>query len=230
MSKQSKIYKKAVVLLSGGLDSSTTLFEAIRQGFRCFCLSFDYGQRHKKELVACRRITEYAKVPLTVLKITLPWKGSSLIDYKLKIPVAEEESFDKKKAIPNTYVPARNIIFLSYAVSYAEAIGAEAIFIGANAVDYSGYPDCRSSFYRVFRKLVSVGTKTGAQNKKIEIKTPLINLTKAQIIERGIKLGVPYQLTWSCYRGKKHPCQSCDSCLWRKKGFKEAGIKDPLLL
>lgn len=208
---------KAVVLLSGGIDSTTTLYYAKSKGYKCYTLIFDYGQRHKREVQSAVAVANRAKVTYCILKINLPWKGSSLLDKRLKLPVRR-----KLKGIPSTYVPARNTIFLSYALSYAEAIGAEAIFIGANAIDFSGYPDCRPVFYRAFRKVVQTGTKV----RKIKIMTPLINLTKAQIIRLGMKLGAPLELTWSCYKGGQKPCGVCDSCRLRAKGFREAGIYD----
>jgi 7-cyano-7-deazaguanine synthase len=217
--------KQAVVLLSGGLDSATTLYLAKREGYRCLCLIFDYGQRHKKELLSAKKIARLANCPYRVVNFNLPWKGSSLLDKVLRIP----ESLDRKqKRIPSTYVPARNIIFLSFAVSFAEAGNAEAVFIGANAIDYSGYPDCRPEFYQNFSRAVRTGTKSGVEGKAIKVLTPLINKSKKEIIELGTALAVPYQLTWSCYRGGKVPCGKCDSCRLRQKGFKQAGIKDPL--
>lgn len=205
---------KAIVLLSGGIDSTTTLFYAKRKGYRCYALIFDYGQRHRREIQSALAVAKQAKVPCQVLKIKLPWKGSSLLDRKIKIPV--RKNF---RGIPNTYVPARNTIFLSFALSFAEAIGAKAIFIGANAVDFSGYPDCRPEFYRAFQKVVHEGTKS----RKIKIIAPLIEMSKAEIIRLGKKLGAPLELTWSCYRGGKNPCGVCDSCRLREKGFREAG-------
>ncbi|NQT29625.1 MAG: 7-cyano-7-deazaguanine synthase QueC [Candidatus Saganbacteria bacterium] len=198
--------KKAVVLLSGGLDSTTTLYLAKKQGYSCQALIFDYGQRHKRELKSAVAVAKRAKVAYQIIKISLPWKGSSLLDKKSKIP-------ERKilKGIPSTYVPARNLIFLSFALSYAEAIGAKTIFIGANAIDFSGYPDCRPSFYKAFQKVIKTGTKA----KKIKVKTPLIYLTKAQIVALGKKLKAPLEMTWSCYKGGKRPCGVCDSCKLR---------------
>jgi len=204
--------RKAVVLLSGGIDSTTTLYWAKTKGYQCYALIFDYGQRHRKEIIRAAKIARLSRTPYRIIKIKLPWKGSSLLDKKLKVPVRK-----KLQGIPSTYVPARNTIFLSFALSYAEAIGAKAIFIGANAIDFSGYPDCRPSYYRAFQKVVKEGTKV----KRIKIYTPLINLTKAQIIRLGYKLGAPLDLTWSCYQGKKEPCGVCDSCRLRDKGFAE---------
>jgi len=208
---------KAVVLLSGGLDSTTTLYLAKQKGYKCSALIFDYGQRHKKELRSAVAVAKRAKVPYQILKISLPWKGSSLLDKKMKVPVRKSP-----KGIPSTYVPSRNIIFLSFALSFAESIGAQTIFIGANAIDFSGYPDCRPAFYRAFQKVVRAGTK----KKKIKVQTPLINKTKAQIIKLGLKLKAPFELTWSCYQGGKRPCGICDSCKLRGKGFARLGIRD----
>ncbi|MFA4966960.1 MAG: 7-cyano-7-deazaguanine synthase QueC [Candidatus Margulisiibacteriota bacterium] len=208
--------KKAVVLLSGGLDSTTTLYYAKKKGYKCFALIFDYGQRHKRELRSAVAVAKRAKVPYQILKINLPWKGSALLDKSIKVPISRSIK-EMSKKIPPTYVPARNTIFLSFALSYAEAIGAKAIFIGANAIDFSGYPDCRPSFYRAYQKVIEEGTKA----KKIRIITPLIKMTKEQIIRLGLKLGAPLDLTWSCYKGGSKPCGVCDSCLLREKGFAE---------
>lgn len=217
--------KKAVVLLSGGLDSATTLYFAKRKGFECVCLIFDYGQRHKKEIISAKAIAEKAHCPSHIIKIALPWKGSSLLDRKIRLSGFRVQDSGE---IPLTYVPARNIIFLSFALSCAEAIGAQAIFIGANSVDYSGYPDCRPEFYKAFIAAAKAGTKVGVEGKPIQIITPLIHKTKAQIVKLGLRLKVPYELSWSCYQGGKTPCGKCDSCRLRAKGFKEAGSPDPL--
>jgi 7-cyano-7-deazaguanine synthase len=222
--------KKAVVLLSGGLDSATTLFFARDKGFKCFCLIFDYGQRHRREIEAAKRIAKKAGCKFRVLKIALPWKGSSLLDKNIKLAgAAKSQGHRVTSKIPSTYVPARNLIFLSFALSFAEAIGARTIFIGAHTQDYSGYPDCRPEFYRAFSKVVSCGTKAGVEKKGIKVLTPLINRNKAQIVSLGAELGVPFGLTWSCYQGEKRPCGRCDSCYFRAKGFKKAGLTDPLL-
>jgi len=210
--------KKAVVLLSGGLDSAVTLYFAKSNKYECRVLIFDYGQRHRREIEAGKRVARRAGVKFEVIRISLPWKGSSLLDKR-------NISRSKGSGIPSTYVPARNIIFLSFALSFAEACGASAIFIGAHAQDYSGYPDCRPEFFRAFNKVALTGTKTGVEKKGIEIKTPLINMGKADIIRLGNRLKVPFELTWSCYKGGRTPCGKCDSCHYRNKGFKEAGIK-----
>ncbi|MFH1709677.1 MAG: 7-cyano-7-deazaguanine synthase QueC [bacterium] len=205
--------KNCIVLLSGGLDSTTTLYYAKNKGYNCRALIFDYGQRHVKEIRSAVRIARAAKIPYQIIRIKLPWKGSSLLDKTTRIPA--NRIIGKK--IPSTYVPGRNTIFLSFAVSYAESIGADAVFIGANAVDFSGYPDCRPEYYKVFRTLIQKGTKA----KRIKIVTPLIKMTKSQIIKLGLKLGAPLELTWSCYKGGRHPCGVCDSCRLRRKGFRE---------
>lgn len=212
--------KSAVVLLSGGLDSSTTLYYALSNGYKCFCLIFDYGQRHRKEIKSAQSIAELAGCEWVLVKVNLLWKGSALLDKNIKIPQR------RIRGIPVTYVPARNTIFLGYATSYAEAINAKRIFIGANAVDFSGYPDCRPEFVLAFNHLISLGTKVGGQ---LKIEAPLIKKTKSQIVKMAIRLGVPLKQTWSCYRGGLRPCLRCDSCILRGKGFREAGVIDPLL-
>ncbi len=217
--------KKAVVLLSGGLDSSTALYFAKRKGYDCHCLIFDYGQRHKREVQAAKNVARSARCRFKLIKISLPWKGSSLLDKKIALPSRKAPG---QSPIPSTYVPGRNTIFLSFALSYAEAAGAGHIFIGANAIDYSGYPDCRPRYFSVFNALSRLATRRGVEGRAIKIETPLIGLTKARIIELGLRLGVPYEATWSCYKGGKKPCGTCDSCVLRAKGFREAGVKDPL--
>jgi len=215
--------KRAVILLSGGLDSTTILYHAKAKGFTPCCLIFEYGQRHRKEVARARRIAGQAKCRHQVMNISLPWQGSSLLDKTMRLPQRKKIN---EKEIPSTYVPARNIIFLSFAVSFAESIGAKAVFIGANAIDYSGYPDCRPEFFRAYQKVLAKGLKAGVEGKGIRIYTPLIHKTKAQIIKMGLKLKAPYHLTWSCYRGGQRPCGTCDSCFLRKKGFDAAGVVD----
>ena len=212
--------KLAIVLLSGGLDSSTTLYYALAKGYDVRALVFDYGQRHRREITAARAVARAAGVPCEVVTISLPWKGSALLDRGVRMPV----SGVKKGLIPPTYVPARNIIFMSFAASFAEATGSRVIFIGANAVDYSGYPDCRPAFFTAFRKTLDVGLKAGVEHRAIRIETPLIRLSKADIVRLGVKLGVPFAKTWSCYQGGAKPCGICDSCRLRDKGFEEAGL------
>lgn len=220
--------KKAIVLLSGGLDSATALFYTQKKGFKVFALIFDYGQRHKKEIRHAIRIARAAGCDYRVVKISFPWQGSALLDKKISLPKNRNLANRRVQKIPPTYVPARNIIFLSFAASFAEAVGADAIFIGANARDYSGYPDCRPEFFQAFKKALKKGSKSGVEGKPPSIETPLISKTKGEIIKLGLSLKVPYRLTWSCYEGGKIPCGECDSCLLRKKGFEEIGIKDPL--
>ncbi len=218
---------KAIVLLSGGLDSAVTLAVAKKQGFDCCCLVFNYGQRHAREINSAKKIARAASCIYELVKIGLPWRGSSLLDKK--ISVTRAQGYKSTSKIPATYVPGRNIIFLSFALSYAEAIKAKAIFIGAHQEDYSGYPDCRKEFFQAFKPVIAAGTRSGVQKERIKIITPLLHKRKADIIKLGNKLGVDFGLTWSCYHGGKAPCGKCDSCYFRKKGFKEAGIKDPLL-
>lgn len=206
------------MLLSGGLDSAVALYYARAKGYKCRCLIFDYGQRHKKEALQAQKIARAAGCSYKFLKIDFPWKGSALLDHKIKIP--EKLS----GGVPVTYVPGRNILFLSFAVSFAEAIKARAVFIGAHAQDYSGYPDCRPQFLAAFRRMAKAGTLG-----KYEILAPLLHKSKSRIIKLGKELGVPFGLTWSCYAGGKAPCGKCDSCRYRAKGFKEAGEVDPLI-
>jgi len=216
---------KAVVLLSGGLDSATILYYAKAKGFLPYCLIFDYGQRHRVELKKAVGIARQAGCSYRIVTIRLPWGGSALLDKRIGLP--ERKTIDPRE-IPVTYVPARNIIFLSFAASFAEAIGARAILIGANAIDYSGYPDCRPEFFRAFQQALDRGLRSGVRKKTIKIYVPLLRKTKAQIIRLGRKLKVPYERTWSCYKGGRRPCGVCDSCLLRRQGFQDAGVVDPL--
>ena len=215
---------KAIVLLSGGLDSATILYYALRRDHEVSGLIFSYGQRHVKEIEAAKRIAELAGCDYEVVRITLPWQGSSLLDTRQELP--RHDQVDPRQ-IPSTYVPARNIIFLSFAASFAEAVGAETIFIGANAIDYSGYPDCRPEFFRAYQQVLKKGLKTGIDGRPIRIQAPLLRKTKAQIIRLGLRLKVPYEETWSCYAGGRRPCGVCDSCLLRRKGFAAVGMEDP---
>ncbi|MCD6423135.1 MAG: 7-cyano-7-deazaguanine synthase QueC [Elusimicrobia bacterium] len=212
--------KKAVVLLSGGLDSTTVLYWAKSKKRKVHALIFSYGQKHSKEVKKAIKIAKVSHTPYTVMRIHLPWGGSSLIEKNKKIPKGRT----KRDSIPTTYVPARNTIFLSYAFSFCEAKNFSEILIGANARDFSGYPDCRPFFYKNFNKLLKV-----AGVKKIKVKAPLLKKTKSQIVKLALKLKAPLHLTWSCYRGGKKPCGRCDACLLRAKGFREAGISDPAL-
>jgi len=221
--------KKAVVLLSGGLDSATVLYWALDQGWQSRALIFDYGQRHNREIASAKALCKKTGVAYDVIPVKLPWRGSSLLDKASALPSAKSTR-DIGAQIPSTYVPGRNTLFLSYGLSCAEAIGAEAVMIGANALDYAGYPDCRPDFISAMSKVFTLGTKAGRQGKPIKIIAPLLKLTKSQIVKLGIRLGVPYQMTWSCYRGGKKPCGICDSCVLRAKGFREAEKKDPALI
>jgi len=218
--------KKAVVLLSGGLDSATCLAVASEQGFSCNALSFNYGQRHGVELGAARAVAKSFGVPNhVVMDINLrQWGGSALTSDDIAVP---KDSL--QEGIPCTYVPARNIIFLSFALGWAETLGAKDIFIGVNSLDYSGYPDCRPEFIAAFTECARLGTKAGVEGHPFRIITPLQYLSKAEIIRLGSKLGVDYSLTKSCYDPSPEglACGKCDSCLLRSKGFQEAGVEDP---
>lgn len=220
--------KRAVVLLSGGLDSAVAIHLAKSEGFEVYALSFDYGQKHNKEL-ECAKATAKSvgavQHNIVTLQLNL-WGGSSLTDDKMDV----EDGDVTRTDIPQTYVPARNMVFLSVAASYAEAIGAQDIFIGVSQVDYSGYVDCREEFIRSMEETINKGTVMGAElGKKIKIHTPFINKTKAEEIKLGETLGVDWSLTWSCYRGTEKPCGKCDSCLLRAKAFSEAGVVDTSL-
>lgn len=218
--------KKCVVLLSGGLDSATVLAIAKDQGYECYALSFDYGQRHNHELIQSKKVAKYLGAKQhKIAKIDLGiFGGSALTDVSIDVPSDSEEG------IPITYVPARNTVFLSMALGWAEVLGSSTIFIGANAVDYSGYPDCRPEYIEAFENMANLATKRAVEGDPFQIKAPLINLTKAEIIQKGIQLGVDYGLTSSCYNPDENgnPCGNCDSCKIRADGFNSAGEKDPL--
>ena len=223
--------KKAIVLSSGGIDSTTAMAIAKSKGKEIYALSFRYGQRHCLELDAAGKIAQYlgAKVH-KIIDIDLRQFGGSALTDNIIVPKHDTLDQIQKDKIPITYVPARNTIFLSYAMAWAEVLKASSIYIGVTAVDYSGYPDCRQQFITAFEKMANLATKTGiTKETNLKIETPLINLSKAQIIKTGIKLGVDYSLTLSCYDPdeKGRSCGRCDSCLHRIKGFKEAGINDP---
>ncbi len=220
--------KKAICLLSGGLDSTVSLYVARSEGYSPIALSIEYGQRHYREISAARSLTKELAIPHYFAALSMPWKGSALLDPAIPLPKDRNEK-TMSAEIPATYVPARNSVFLSMAMSCAETEKADAVFIGANALDYSGYPDCRSEYLKAFGEAVRLGTKAGAEGWKIGIKAPLIELSKKEIVLLGKKLGVPFEKTWSCYSGEDKPCGSCDSCHLRAKGFQEAGISDPLL-
>lgn len=218
--------KKAVVLLSGGLDSTTTLAIAKSQGYDCFALSFDYGQKQKSELVAAANVAKNFKATEhRIMKISLAdIGGSALTDKDIDVP-----DFVESDEIPVTYVPARNTIFLSYGLAWAEVLDCQNIFIGVNALDYSGYPDCRKVYIDAFETMANLATKQGVEGQKIHIQTPLINLNKAQIIQKGVSLGVDYAKTTTCYQANSQgeACGVCDACEYRKIGFHEAKIQDP---
>ncbi|MBU1038030.1 MAG: 7-cyano-7-deazaguanine synthase QueC [Candidatus Omnitrophica bacterium] len=218
---------KAVILLSGGLDSAVTMYIARKKGYECHALMFDYGQRHRKELLFARRLARKCGAHLKVVTLHLPWKGSSLVDKTARLPSSRSVKKIKAAGIPSTYVPARNTIFLSIAASYAEAIGAPVIYIGAHADDSSGYPDCGRDYLKAFNEVLKIGTKRGLE-KRLRLEFPLVGKDKSGIIRLASSLGVLFQHTWSCYEGRRRPCGKCDSCVLRAKGFKEAGIKDTL--
>ncbi|MDP2913519.1 MAG: 7-cyano-7-deazaguanine synthase QueC [Candidatus Omnitrophota bacterium] len=220
--------RKAVVLLSGGLDSAVTLFWAVARGYECHCLTFDYGQRHNREIESAKRIANAAKAGIEVVKLDFPWKGSSLTDRSIDLPSGRTAKDIQSGGIPSTYVPARNTIFLSIAASFAEAICADSILIGAHFEDSSGYPDCRKSYLEAFRGVIESGTIRGSSGRLL-LEFPLIEKSKSEIIMLGRSVGAPFALTWSCYKGGELPCGSCDSCVLRLKGFREAGMEDPLL-
>jgi 7-cyano-7-deazaguanine synthase len=219
---------KAVCLLSGGLDSCIAAAIAANKGYEIYALSFDYGQRHRRELESAIKIAKFLKAKEhKTIKCDLREIGGSALTDDIDVPERKEEDISAS-IIPITYVPARNTIFLSYALAYAEVIKADAIFIGANSIDYSGYPDCRPEYFKAYQSMADLATKRGVEGNLIKIETPLINLTKAEIIKKGIELNAPLELTWSCYKGKEKACGKCDSCLLRLKGFREAGYEDPI--
>jgi 7-cyano-7-deazaguanine synthase len=223
---------KAVCLLSGGLDSATCMAVARREGFACYTLAFDYGQRHRIELSAAERVSRsLAAVEHIVIPIDLRRFGKSALTADITVPKNRAEA-EMSRDIPITYVPARNTVFLSIALAWAEVLGSSDIFIGVNALDYSGYPDCRPEYIEAFEKMANLATKAGVEGKRrLRIQTPLIALNKAAIIRLGWELGVDYSLTHSCYDPDSigRPCGACDSCLLRAKGFAEAGLPDPAL-
>jgi len=218
--------EKAVVLLSGGLDSTTTLAIAKSQGFECYALSFDYGQKQKSELNSAKKIAkQFDATEHRIMSISLSdFGGSALTDKNIAVP-----DFKQSDEIPITYVPARNTIFLSYALAWAEVLESQSIFIGVNSTDYSGYPDCRQEYITAFEIMANLATKQGIEGQKITVHTPLINLDKSQIITQGLSLGIDYSLTTTCYQADNEgkACGTCDACEYRKQGFKSAGISDP---
>ena len=221
--------RKGVVLLSGGLDSCVTLFLAKKEGYELYALSFDYGQVHKKELICVKKIADAAGVKdHFVFKVDLHrFGGSSLLDRSVPMP-KDQQILDIGKHIPSTYVPARNTIFLSLALGYAETLDADAIFIGAHSMDYSGYPDCRPEYFQAYQEMANQATRRGVEGRPIQIITPILHFTKTEIIKKGIETKAPLKLTWSCYHGGKKACGRCDSCQLRLKGFQEAGVPDPV--
>ncbi len=220
--------RPCVVLLSGGLDSATVLAIARDRGFDCHCLSFDYGQRHRFELEAARNVASSVGARAhVVMSIDLRAFGGSALTDDIDVPKGRDES--EMRSIPVTYVPARNLVFLSFAIGYAETLGATDVFLGVNAVDYSGYPDCRPEFIESFARTANLATKIGVEGAGFSVHAPLIDLTKAQIIQRGHGLGVDYALTHSCYDPDEQgrACGTCDSCALRRRGFEDAGVEDP---
>ncbi len=215
--------KRAVVLVSGGLDSATALAMAKDDGYACYALSVDYGQRNHSELDAALRVTEAVSISLKVVSVDLRAIGGSALTDDIDVPESPHAG------IPVTYVPARNTVMLSIALGYAEVLGADHVFIGVNAVDYSGYPDCRPEFIAAYQEMARLATKAGVERAKTTIHTPLISLTKAEIIKKGVKLGVDYSLTVSCYQADEEgrACGRCDSCRIRREGFEQAQINDP---
>jgi 7-cyano-7-deazaguanine synthase len=217
---------KAISLLSGGLDSTVTLAYALRQGYEITALTINYGQKHQKEVEAAKAVAAHYGVKHIIMNFPLVGFHSALTDETIPIPDRgiEDIGYD----IPDTYVPARNIIFLSIAAGLAESEGAICVFIGANAIDYSGYPDCSPEFFQIFEQMLEVGTKRGTLGHPVHIEHPILRKTKAEIVKMGMILDAPLHLTWSCYRGGEKACGHCDSCVLRLKGFKEAGIEDPV--
>lgn len=221
---------KAVILLSGGIDSSTTVALVKSEGYDCYAISFDYSQRHKIELEAAKKVAKHIGVKEhLIVSFDLRKIGGSALTSDIAVPHGETSG------IPVTYVPARNTIFLSFALAWAETLMAEYIFIGANVVDYSGYPDCRPEYLKAFEEMANLATKVSAEGKlRFKIEAPFLYMTKAEIIKKGLELGLDYSLTWSCYDPQgdpenPKPCLQCPSCIYRLKGFKEAGVEDPLL-
>ena len=218
---------KAVVLLSGGLDSTTTLAQAIADGNEVTALSFRYGQRHSKELISASNVAKFYGIRHVIVDLDLSMFRSALTMKDIDVPENRDES-QMGKDIPVTYVPARNVIMMSVAAGLCESVDADRIYIGANVVDYSGYPDCRPEFFDAFENMINVGTKAGVAGHPIKIETPILRCSKADIVRLGKKLGAPLHLTWSCYEGGEKACGRCDSCQLRLRGFEEAGYKDEI--
>ena len=228
-----KSKKRAVVLFSGGLDSTTLLSKALSEGYQTYALSFDYGQRHRSELEAALKLSKsMGALDHKVIKLDLrAIGGSALTDAEIDVPEEDYQKGAVPEGIPVTYVPARNTVFLSIAMGYAEVLEADSIFIGVNAVDYSGYPDCRPEYIEAYQVMANLATKTGVEGQSIQIETPLINLSKAEIIKLGLSMGVDYSKTVSCYQANTQglACGKCDSCRLRAEGFSAAQIADPTL-
>jgi len=217
--------KKAIVLFSGGLDSTTCLYWALAQGYTCETLTVSYGQKHAREIQSARKIADKLGVKQHYITLDLPWlSSSSLVDEKQALPDVSMEEIESHH-IPTTYVPGRNLMFLSVAASLLDAVGADALVAGPNAVDFSGYPDCTPQFFEAVKAAINCGTARGVGGG-VKVFMPLMNLSKTEIVKLGAKLGVPFELTWSCYAGGEKPCGHCDSCKLRARGFAEAGIVD----
>jgi len=217
---------KAVVLLSGGLDSTTTLAMALADGCEVTAISFRYGQRHTRELRSAEDVCKHYGVDHVVIDLNLSSFRSALTREELDVPMDREGELDQQ--IPITYVPARNIIFMSIAAGLCESVDADCIYIGANVVDYSGYPDCRPEFFEAFQEMINKGTQAGVEGRPIRIMTPILDMSKADIVRKGKELDAPLHLTWSCYNGGDLACGHCDSCRLRLKGFEEAGYRDEI--
>ncbi len=217
----------SIVLLSGGLDSTVVLAKALAEGREPVALSFRYGQRHSRELESAKAVAAHYNIAHNIMDLDLSTLRSSLVHEDEDLPEGRSEE-DMGHDIPSTYVPARNIILLSIAAGMCESIGGEAVFIGANSVDYSGYPDCRAEFFQAYEDMLSLGTRSGVEGTPITIETPILFLSKEEIVRLGTELDAPLQLTWSCYRGGEKACGRCDSCILRLKGFEDAGMKDPI--
>jgi 7-cyano-7-deazaguanine synthase len=224
--------RKAIVILSGGLDSTTCMGIARAEGYECYPITFHYGQRHVMEIENAKKVAAYYQVAdrhrIIQLDFLKQLGGSALTDLSIAVPQSSDVDMKLASQIPVTYVPGRNLLFLSIATSFAEVIGAEAIYIGVNALDYSGYPDCRPEFIKKVEEVIRYATKVGVEGQMIRIETPLISWSKSDIIREGTRLDVPYHLTTSCYQGEHLACGTCESCKLRLKGFAEAGMPDPI--
>jgi len=221
--------QKAIVLLSGGMDSATALYWARAKGFHCRALSFNYGQRHSVELSFAKKLAEIARCPWNVIHIQFPWtKSSSLLNSSQRLPHHPPTRIGRT-GIPSTYVPARNTVFLSFSLAVCDAYNIPFMVIGANAIDFSGYPDCRPAFFSAFERVASTGTRAGTRGRPAKVLAPLLRMEKGDIVRLGLRLKVPFKLTWSCYAGSRRPCLRCDACILRARGFKDAGVKDPLV-